>query len=213
MASRPRGSSLLGHLGKRFQVGARPRYNGPSMEDERADLGERLAQQTHRLRLLVSHLAGRAILARVELEDLVQEVFLRALSAADIPAAEPGDPRLFRLLARIARNTVVDVARAIRSQKRDRSAAPLSRSDWSHAGSGEVASAGPGPATLVAGRETQRKMIAAYRRLPGDYRRVLGLRQFEGCSAAETARRMGRSETAVHSLYRRALSAWGEAFE
>lgn len=183
------------------------------MRGERADLGERLAQQTHRLRLLVSHLAGRAILARVELEDLVQEVFLRALSATDIPAAEPGDPRLFRLLARIARNTVVDVARAIRSQKRDRSAAPLARLDWSHAGSGEVASAGPGPATLVAGRETQRKMIAAYRRLPGDYRRVLGLRQFEGCSAAETARRMGRSETAVHSLYRRALLAWGEAFE
>lgn len=183
------------------------------MEDDRADLGERLAQQTHRLRLLVSHLAGRAILARVDLEDLVQEVFLRALSAADIPPAEPGDPRLFRLLARIARNTVVDVARAIRSQKRDRSAAPLSRSDWSRVGAGEQASAGPGPATLAASRETQRKMIQAYRRLSGDHRRVLGLRQFEGLSAAETALRMGRSETAVHSLYRRALTAWGDAFE
>jgi len=37
---------------------------------------------------------------------------------------------------------------------------------------------------------------------------VIGLRQFEGLSAAAAGRRMGRSEAAVHSLYRRALLAW-----
>jgi len=37
------------------------------------------------------------------------------------------------------------------------------------------------------------------------------LRRFEGHSAAEAAARMGRTETAVHSLFRRALAAWAEA--
>ena len=41
-----------------------------------------------------------------------------------------------------------------------------------------------------------------------DHRRVIGLRQFEGLSAAEVGQRLGRSESAVHSLYRRGLEAW-----
>ena len=40
---------------------------------------------------------------------------------------------------------------------------------------------------------------------------MIGLRQFEGLSARATAQRMGRSETAVHSLYRRALAALEQA--
>ena len=47
--------------------------------------------------------------------------------------------------------------------------------------------------------------------LSAEHRRVLGLRQFEGLSAEQAARRMGRSATAVHSLYRRALLAWEQA--
>ena len=34
---------------------------------------------------------------------------------------------------------------------------------------------------------------------------------FDGKTAKETGTRMGRSETAVHSLYRRALEAWDQA--
>ena len=55
--------------------------------------------------------------------------------------------------------------------------------------------------------------LDAYHALAPDHRRVLGLRQFEGLSAAETGARMGRSEAAVHSLYRRALVAWEAAAE
>ena len=53
----------------------------------------------------------------------------------------------------------------------------------------------------------------AFLRLLPEHRRVLGLRQFEGLDARSTAQRMGRSETAVHSLYRRALAAWAEQRE
>jgi DNA-directed RNA polymerase specialized sigma24 family protein len=63
---------------------------------------------------------------------------------------------------------------------------------------------------VALGEETAR-LVAAYERLAPDHRRVLGLRRFEGLDAREAGRRMGRSEAAVHSLYRRALLAWEEA--
>jgi len=185
--------------------------------ERRADDGERLAALESRLRLLVVHLAGRAILARVEPDDLVQEVFVRALTApGGLPPVDPerpGDPALFALLARIARNTVVDVARTLRARKRAGRTDPLVRSEWSRVGVVEsrVAAADAGPLTRAVGGETETGLVRAYRSLEPDHRRVIGLRQFEGLSAAETARRMGRSETAVHSLYRRALAAWQEA--
>ncbi len=179
--------------------------------------GDRLLAHESRLRLLVLHLAGRAILARVEAEDLVQEVFLRAFAAGLPPRGpDPGDPALYRFLAHIARNVVVDAARAIRASKRDGQEERLARSDWSRVPAGalsesRIAAGGPGPLTRAAGSEGHAALARAFQALSPDHRRVLGLRQFEGLSAAEAAVRMGRSETAVHSLYRRALEAWEAA--
>ncbi|MHC5011908.1 MAG: RNA polymerase sigma factor [Planctomycetota bacterium] len=179
--------------------------------------GGRLEAHAGRLRLLVLHLAGRAILARVEAEDLVQEVFLRALSSGLPPRDpdDPGDQWLFRLLARIARNAVVDAARAIRAARRDGREEPLARSEWSRFEGGmaesRIPAGGAGPPTRAAGSETHEALSRAFLALAPDHRRVIGLRQFEGLSAAEAGVRMGRSETAVHSLYRRALEAWEAA--
>ncbi len=183
----------------------------------RSEDGERLGRHERRLRFLLAHLAGRAIRSRVELDDLVQEVWLRALtSARGLPPVDPADPAdtaLARLLARIARNTVVDVARALRTKKRDRREVPLQRSDWSSAGprASALAAHGPGPHTRVAGAEDEARLLASFERLAPEHRRVIGLRQFEGLSARAAAARLGRSETAVHSLYRRALAAWQES--
>lgn len=57
----------------------------------------------------------------------------------------------------------------------------------------------------------RRVVVDAARSVRLEPRRMLGLRRFEGLSAAETAARMGRSEAAVHSLFRRALGAWEAA--
>jgi len=179
-----------------------------------ADPGLRLAALIPRLRLLLQHLAGRAVRSRVELDDLVQEVHLRAWQApSGLPAPEPGEAALYRFLTRLARNTVVDVARAIRTRKREARIDPLVRSDWSRSGvrASGLSAPGPGPATRVAGEEEEARLLRAFESLAPDHRRVLGLRQFEGLTAAEAAQRLGRSETAVHSLYRRALQAWAEA--
>ena len=173
--------------------------------------GERLLNHAGRLRLLVLHLAGAAIRARVDPEDVVQEIYLRAMtspSGLPEPGSDGGEGPLWAFLARVARNTVVDVARAIRGARRAGRVQPLERDEWSRLGAAEPAARTAGPATRVAAAETQAELEAAFDRLTPDHRRVIGLRQLEGLSAAETGRRMGRSESAVHSLYRRALEAW-----
>jgi DNA-directed RNA polymerase specialized sigma24 family protein len=141
-----------------------------------------------------------------------QEVYVRAIARRPAPPEEPADLPL-RALARLARSVVVDAVRAIRARKRSGGGREfrLSRSDWSRTGLLEslVAGTGPGPSTEAAQWEEQARLLAAFEHLTPEHRRVLGLRQFEGASAAETARRMGRSEDAVNSLFRRALEAWG----
>jgi RNA polymerase sigma factor (sigma-70 family) len=182
--------------------------------DRPLEVGERIVAQGRWLRLLLMHLAGRQVRASVELEDLVQEVYVRAIAhEAKLPPEEPKDLPLRRFLAKLARGAVVDAVRAIRARKRGGGARALrlSRSDWSNTGVLEslVAGVDPGPSTEAQQWDEQRRLLEGFEKLSPEHRRVLGLRQFEGLSAAETARRMGRSEDAVNSLYRRALDAWG----
>ena len=185
------------------------------------ELGERLARAAPRLRLLLAHLAGSAVRRRVDVDDLVQEVLVRALaSPASMPPREPVadgavEPALWRHLAQLARHTTIDVARALRADKRA-GALDAARLSSSHtaARSGVAASRlvsdATGPASVALRRETTRDLVRAFEQLAPEHRRVLGLRQFEGLSAAECGRRLGKSEVAVHSLYRRALAAWSE---
>lgn len=178
-----------------------------------SDPGLRLAACEGRLRLFVLHLSGPAVRARVETDDLVQEVFLRALAHPEHLATLPDERALFAHLATLARRTIIDVVRAARAVKRSGREEPLVRSDWSRTGLGSerLAADTPGPSTRLEGRETADRLTAAFLSLSPEHRRVIGLRQFEGLSAAQAGARMGRSETAVHSLYRRALEAWDEA--
>lgn len=182
---------------------------------EGGDAGGRLAAESRWLRLLLAHLAGRTLRARVEIDDLAQDVFLRALSIA--PGLPEERAALRRVLSAIARTAVIDAVRALRAAKRDgRREVRLVRTGSASGEAGAATwSAVPadtaGPATRAAMADDERLLLAAFERLDPEHRRVIGLRQFEGLSAAEAARRMGRSETAVHSLYRRALEAWARA--
>jgi len=169
------------------------------------ELAQRLWAFEPRLRLLFAHLAGRKLRERIEADDLVQETFLRALgSAASLPPQSAGEAELWRFLVHLARHVAIDAARALRAAK---------RSDRSSAGppASQVAAHTRGPATRVAEAESLERLQSAYLQLTPVHRRVIGLRQFEGLSAAQAGERMGRSEVAVHSLYRRALEAWESA--
>lgn len=196
--------------------------------DSPQDTGTRLMAQSDWLALLFLHLTGPAVRARVEIDDLVQETLLRAVAApGGVPGlehgAEPGvetdttplhrEAPLRRWLTHIARNVVMDVLRKMRAQKRAGREVRLVRADWSATGLGDgrLTAGGPGPATRVSVADQHRSVMAAFERLSPEHRRVLGLRQFEGLDARQAGVRMGRSETAVHSLYRRALVAWNDA--
>ena len=181
------------------------------MNPDASDDGERLARQARWLDLLFVHLVGPRVRARVDREDLVQEVFLRVLaSPAPLP---PDEAALRRLLATVAKRCVFDVLRALRARKRDARELPIQRSEYSRGGprESELARTVTGPLTRMARDERRRELAAAFASLSAEHRRVLGLRQLEGLSAAEAGRRMGRSEAAVHSLFRRALQAWDRA--
>ena len=174
---------------------------------------DRLSEQSQWLYFLFAHLAGSRVRAHVEIEDLVQEVFLRALAApSGLPGEELGETALRRFLARIARNCVFDVLRTLRAKKRQGIEVRITHSDWSVSGVNrdQLTSDTIGPATRAVRSEEHSHLMAAFEKLSGVHRRVIGLRQFEGLSAAETGRRMGCSAVAVHSLYRRALKEWSE---
>ncbi len=177
------------------------------------DHGARLTRHASHLALAYRHLASAGLRARYDAEDAVQEVFVRALrDPAGWPvrgADDGGDAALRRYLHALLRHVVIDLARRVRAARRDGRPLPLARSSVAHGprASG-LPSLGPGPATQLSAAEDEERLLAAFDALSAEHRRVIGLRRLEGLSAAEAAERMRRSESAIHSLYRRALLAW-----
>ena len=175
-------------------------------------LSERLAPLDGRLRLLLAHRMSPALRSRLEPDDLAQEVWLRLLDRPGrVPAVEAGEEALWAYVRTVARNTVVDVVRALRAARRDGAVQRLDRSTWSRHPEAAVHAGGAGPATEAAGAEIGERLVRSFQALSAEHRRVIGLRQFEGLDARAAAARMGRSESAIHSLYRRALAAWDSA--
>ncbi len=163
------------------------------------------------MRWVAVHCAGRALLRRLEVDDLVQEALLRAWQDRDRwPARDQNDAAFARWLALLVRHATIDAARASRARKRAAREERLDASDFSRSGitPRDLPAQTAGPATRAAAAETRLSLERAFLRLCGEHRRVIALRQFEGLSAAETAARLKRSEVAVHSLFRRALQAW-----
>jgi len=164
------------------------------------------------LRLYVRARLGASLARSVEVDDIVQETWIRAFGALDrFEGRAEGDLR--RWLATLARHALADAARAARAAKRDAGrSVRLERTDWGTSGAGPAAQTA-GPVTRTIRSERGRLLEEAYASLSASHRRVLALRQFEGRPAREVAGLLGSTEGAVHALYRRALTAWGEAYE
>ena len=128
--------------------------------------------------------------AKHEAEDLVADVFIRAMEALD-RYEDRGLPFVAYLL-RIARNAAIDRSRKTRP---DMSIDEL----VNHPESGQNVEA-------EAARSIERDtLFNAMSRLKPDYREVLLLRFVEGYGAADVGRMTGRSEGAVRTLQHRAV--------
>jgi len=128
--------------------------------------------------------------AKHEAEDLVGDVFIRAMQALD-RYEDRGLP-FVAFLFRIARNAAIDRSRKTRP---DMSIDEL----VNHPESGQNVEA---EAVRSIERDT---LLGAMSKLKPDYREVLLLRFVEGYGAADVGRMTGRSEGAVRTLQHRAL--------
>jgi RNA polymerase sigma-70 factor (ECF subfamily) len=128
--------------------------------------------------------------AKHEAEDLVADVFIRAMEALN-RYEDRGLP-FVAYLFRIARNAAIDKSRRTRPE--------MSMDDLvNHPESGQNVEA-------EAVRATEREaLVTAMSKLKADYREVLVLRFVEGYGAADVGRMTGRSEGAVRTLQHRAL--------
>ncbi|TMG59031.1 MAG: sigma-70 family RNA polymerase sigma factor [Chloroflexi bacterium] len=128
--------------------------------------------------------------AKHEAEDLVADVFIRAMEALD-RYEDRGLP-FVAFLFRIARNAAIDKSRRTRP---DMSIDEL----VNHPESGQNVEA-------EAARSIERDVLFnAMSKLKPDYREVLLLRFVEGYGAADVGRMTGRSEGAVRTLQHRAI--------
>jgi RNA polymerase sigma-70 factor, ECF subfamily len=129
--------------------------------------------------------------ARHEAEDLVADVFVRAMEA--LGRYEDRGLPFVAFLFRIARNAAIDRARRTRP---DMSIDEL----VNHPESGQNVER-----DAVRALE-QKALVTAMSKLKSDYREVLLLRFVEGYGAADVGRMTGRSEGAVRTLQHRALA-------
>ncbi len=164
------------------------------------------------LHLLAQGQMGRHLRAKCDASDLVQQTLLEA--HRDFLAFQgQHEGELLAWLRRILAHNLLNAARHFAARQRDAarevSLEQLQQGlDRSSLNLGRCLAAGtPSPSQLAAKGEAAVRLADTLTRLPEDYRTVLVLRVFEGLSAEEVARKMGRSAGAVRMLQMRALSA------
>ncbi|WP_454718677.1 RNA polymerase sigma factor [Caulobacter segnis] len=143
-----------------------------------------LAGQAVSLRNALARYFQRRLRDASEVDDLVQEVFLRIVRRGDAGELEKLEGYVFKTAASV----LMDRARRRKVRQADRHV-PFEPDI--HAGET------PGPERTLIGLETLEAVGVALLELPERTRRVFVLRRVEGLSAPEIARRLGVSPGAV----------------
>jgi RNA polymerase sigma-70 factor (ECF subfamily) len=145
----------------------------------------------------------------VSAEDVAQEAYFAAFQ--NIATFEPaGEDAFYRWLATIADNRLLDVIKAHGRQKRDRGrqVGPSLRSSVDIVN--ELVFHESTPSRSAARHECDRAVQVALSALTPDYRQAFQLRYIEGLPISEIARRMNRSDRAVHNLCHRSKKQVGQ---
>ncbi|MGE3166604.1 MAG: sigma-70 family RNA polymerase sigma factor [Planctomycetota bacterium] len=182
----------------------------------RLDAYERL--ETHRawIRRMVAVRLDRRLRGRVDPSDVVQDIFVEAVTR--LPSYEAQEPSVslsvwvrYLALQKIAEVHRHHLGRRKRDVRREARLAGRAREGDSEATVGTLAASGDSPSVLLAQREHALRLRTALARLGDSDREVLGLRHFEGLTNQEVAQRLELSEPAASLRYARALQRLGRA--
>jgi len=168
---------------------------------------ELFAKYRPRLAVLIHYKLSQELRDRVEVDDILQEVFLAA--STDIGNFTYRSPGSFmNWLARIADHIIIDAARSAGRQKRHAAEMVRFRSASNPEGPEPVDT--KTPSRLFAQKEGYERLLERLNVLPDDYREVILLAKVEGLTTAEMAERLGKSREAVAVLLHRAIQRFRE---
>jgi RNA polymerase sigma-70 factor (ECF subfamily) len=186
----------------------RQRWFDEARQGDPVAMSKLLACHFPMLRAHVATRMERALMARMEPEDILQEVFLDAQRQMG-RLRDCGEDALLNWLLTIADSKLIDARRALHRRKRDidREVRPhLTGSARSYLNLlDQVYADSMTPSRIVRRQEGMGALMACLSRLSDDHREVLQLRFLEGMSMSDVAERLGRTEAAVVALTKRAL--------
>lgn len=177
-------------------------------QGDEAAMERLLAAHTDRLLTSVRAELGAKLRQRLESQDVMQQVYLDALTNIN-NFVDQGHDSFFRWLRRIAVNRIVDAnRRAFKTVKRgaEKRAADVIRDDASMVNLLDALPVSQcGPVTQADRADRVGLVREALQRLAEDQREALCMRYLQQLSVEETARRMNKTDRAVRSLCVRAL--------
>lgn len=158
-----------------------------------------------RIAVLVYYKMSEELRSRVEVDDIVQEVFLAASQGLNrFTYQSPGS--LVAWLSRIAEHAIVDAARHESRAKR-RPEQLLQLPSESNRIEPEPADFET-PSRVFARQERVQILLQKLDALPAEYREIILLAKFEGLTTAEISERLGKSRQGVALALHRALKCF-----
>jgi len=155
-----------------------------------------------RFAVLIHYKLRPELRAQIEVDDLLQEVFL--IAAREIDGFNYRSTGSFMAwLARIADHVVIDAVRFQGRQKRH-AAEMLRFRSLSNPGGPEPVDSRT-PSRLLREKEGVESLLGRLNELPEDYRQVIVMAKIEGLSTQEMSERLKRSPEAVAVLLHRAI--------
>jgi len=168
---------------------------------DEAALSRAFEKYRRRLTVLVHFKLSPGARTFADVEDIVQEVCLRAFRDLDrFSYQSPGS--FLRWLSSIADHAIVD---RVRYRNRACRAGDEVRLRSESNPLGPEPADTKTPSRLLAQQEAVERLLARLERLPEDYREAIVMAKIEGLSTGEVAERLGKSREAVALLVYRAL--------